>query len=71
GFLQADPETWFQGGADPELKARVETLIADRIAARTAKDWPRADAIRDELNALNVVVMDSAEGATWRLKEPS
>ncbi|MAK83011.1 cysteine--tRNA ligase [Phenylobacterium sp.] len=71
GFLQADPETWFQGGADPELKARVETLIADRIAARAAKDWSRADAIRDELNGLNVVVMDSAEGATWRLKEPS
>ncbi|MFT4934412.1 MAG: cysteinyl-tRNA synthetase [Pseudoalteromonas distincta] len=71
GFLQADPETWFQGGADPELKARVEALIADRIAARAAKDWSRADAIRDELNGLNVVVMDSAEGATWRLKEPS
>jgi cysteinyl-tRNA synthetase len=71
GFLQADPEAWFQGGADPELKARVEALIAERIAARTAKDWPRADAIRDELNALNVVVMDSADGATWRLKEPN
>ncbi|MBU2136844.1 MAG: cysteine--tRNA ligase [Alphaproteobacteria bacterium] len=71
GFLQSDPETWFQGGADPELKARVEALIADRIAARAAKDWSRADAIRDELNGLNVVVMDSAEGATWRLKEPS
>jgi len=71
GFLQADPEAWFQGGADPALKARVEALIAERIAARTAKDWPRADAIRDELNALNVVVMDSAEGATWRLREPS
>ena len=71
GFLQADPEAWFQGGADPALKARVEALIAERIAARTAKDWPRADAIRDELNALNVVVMDSAEGATWRLREPN
>jgi len=71
GFLQADPEAWFQGGADPALKARVEALIAERIAARTAKEWPRADAIRDELNALNVVVMDSAEGATWRLREPS
>jgi cysteinyl-tRNA synthetase len=71
GFLQADPEVWFQGDADPQLKARVEALIADRIAARTAKDWSRADAIRDELNALNVVVMDSADGATWRLKEPS
>ena len=71
GFLQADPEAWFQGGADPALKARVEALVAERIAARTAKDWPRADAIRDELNALNVVVMDSADGATWRLREPS
>ena len=71
GFLQADPEAWFQGGADPELKARVEALIAERIAARAAKDWPRADAIRDELNALNVVVMDSTDGATWRLREPN
>ena len=71
GFLQADPEAWFQGGADPALKARVEALIAERIAARAAKDWPRADAIRDELNALNVVVMDSTDGATWRLREPN
>ncbi len=71
GFLQADPEAWFQGGADEDLKRRVEALIAARIEARAAKDWPRADAIRDELNALNVEVMDSATGATWRLKEPS
>ncbi|MBA4794294.1 MAG: cysteine--tRNA ligase [Phenylobacterium sp.] len=71
GFLQSDPEAWFQGGADEDLKTRVEALIAARIEARSAKDWPRADAIRDELNALNVEVMDSATGATWRLKEPS
>ena len=71
GFLQSDPEAWFQGGADEDLKTRVEALIAARIEARSAKDWPRADAIRDELNALNGEVMDSATGATWRLKEPS
>ena len=68
GFLQADPETWFQGGADDDLKDKVEGLLAERIAARTAKDWPTADRIRAELDALNVVVMDSADGATWRLK---
>ena len=68
GFLQADPETWFQGGADEGLKDKVEGLLAERIAARAAKDWPTADRIRAELDALNVVVMDSAEGATWRLK---
>ena len=69
GFLQADPEAWFEGGADEGLKAKVEALLAARIEARRAKDWATADSIRDELNALNVVVMDNAEGATWRLKE--
>ena len=68
GFLQSDPQVWFQGGADADLSARVEALIAERIAARTAKDWARADAIRGELTALDVEVMDSAAGATWKLK---
>jgi cysteinyl-tRNA synthetase len=71
GFLQADPDDWFMGGIDEAMKARIDALIADRIAARAAKDWPAADRIRDELTALNVEVMDSAEGATWRIKEPA
>ena len=69
GFLGADPRAWFQGAADPALKARIESLIADRVAARAAKDWARADAIRAELTAMNVEVMDSATGATWRMRE--
>jgi cysteinyl-tRNA synthetase len=69
GFLGADPQAWFQGGADPALKARIEALIAERVAARTAKDWARADEIRAELTALSVEVMDNPTGATWRLRE--
>lgn len=69
GFLAGDPAAWFQGGADDGLKARVEALIADRGAARAAKDWPEADRIRGELSALNVEVMDGPTGATWRIKE--
>ena len=69
GFLQADPNAWFHGGADEGFKARVDALIAERIAARAAKNWAEADRLRDELTALNVEVMDSATGATWRLKE--
>jgi cysteinyl-tRNA synthetase len=69
GFLQAAPATWFEGGADEALKAKVEDLLAQRIEARKAKDWATADRIRDELNALSIVVMDSPEGATWRLRE--
>ena len=69
GFLKADPESWFQGGANEDLKSKVEALIAARIEARAAKNWPEADRIRAELTALGVEVMDSAQGATWRIKE--
>jgi cysteinyl-tRNA synthetase len=58
GFLQADPDAWFEGDASDELKAKVEDLLASAIAARAAKDWTAADAIRAELDALGVVVMD-------------
>ena len=70
GFLQADPEAWFQGDADAPLKARIDGLIAARVDARRSKDWAAADRIRDELTALNVEVMDGAQGATWRFRDP-
>ncbi|HEY0052975.1 MAG TPA: cysteine--tRNA ligase [Caulobacteraceae bacterium] len=65
GVLQMEPGVWFEG-EDADFKARVEGLLADRIAARAEKDWARADAIRAELTELNVVVMDGPQGATWR-----
>ncbi len=71
GLLQQDPELWFEGGADDDLKTRVEALVAERVAARTAKDWAAADRLRGDLDALGVVVMDNPTGATWRLREPA
>jgi cysteinyl-tRNA synthetase len=69
GFLTADPDAWFQGGADEGFKAQVEALIAARAAARAAKNWAEADRIRVQLTDLNVEVMDGPTGATWRIKE--
>jgi cysteinyl-tRNA synthetase len=69
GFLQAEPNAWFAGAADDDLRERVEALLVQRTDARKSRDWATADRIRDELSALNVVVMDGPEGATWRLKE--
>ena len=69
GVLQAEPQAWFQGGADEDLKARIDALVAARDAARKAKDWPEADRLRAELSALNVEVMDGPAGATWRIRE--
>ena len=68
GVLQADPAAWLEGDVSDALRAEVETLLEQRAAARAAKDWPEADRIRDRLNALDVVVMDGPQGATWRVK---
>ena len=54
---------------DEDLKAKVDALLKTRFEARQAKDFATADRIRAELTALNVVVMDSPDGATWRLGE--
>jgi cysteinyl-tRNA synthetase len=69
GVLQADPDAWFEGGADEDFKAKIDDLLAQRDEARRAKDWPTADRIRGELDALNVVVMDGPDGAVWRFRE--
>ena len=67
GVLSLTPDAWFEGG-DPALKTEVEALLEQRATARAEKNWAEADRIRDRLNALNVVVMDGPDGATWRIK---
>jgi cysteinyl-tRNA synthetase len=68
GVLHLSPEEWFSAGVSDALRTEVEALLEQRAAARASKDWPEADRIRDRLNALNVVVMDGPQGATWRVK---
>lgn len=52
-------------GADPELSAWVEEKLAERLAARAARDWAASDRIRDELASRKVVVKDTAQGTVW------
>ncbi len=52
-------------GVVPAIAARVDALLAERAAARAAKDWARADAVRDILNAAGVQVTDVGGQATW------
>jgi cysteinyl-tRNA synthetase len=47
--------------------AAVEALLAERAAARKAKDFARSDAIRDELLARGVTIMDGSGGTTWKV----
>jgi cysteinyl-tRNA synthetase len=46
----------------------VEAKVQARIAARTAKDFAAADAIRSELEAKGVELFDSATGTQWRVR---
>ncbi len=62
GGLQADPAAWFHGGDDRVIDA----AIAERLQARRARDFARADAIRRELAGQGVVLEDGPAGTTWR-----
>ncbi|MFC4699043.1 cysteine--tRNA ligase [Glaciecola siphonariae] len=68
GILQSDPASYLQGGAEQDegFAQQVEALITKRNQARQNKDWANADAARDELTALGVVLEDGAGGTTWR-----
>ncbi|MDY6951877.1 MAG: cysteine--tRNA ligase, partial [Thermodesulfobacteriota bacterium] len=48
--------------------ALVERLISERTQAREEKDWARADEIREELSAMNIVIEDRPEGTVWKAK---
>lgn len=70
GVLQTEPEAWFaqkQVGGEA-IKTQVEQLIVERYQARTDKNWGRSDEIRDELDALGVILEDSPEGTRWSMK---
>ncbi len=68
GILPAPEVVLAEPEEDPrraEIAPKVEELLTQRTEARSNKDWPRADAIRDELAELGVVVKDTPEGPTW------
>ncbi len=65
GLLQASPKAWLEGGAGAAA-TRIEGLIEERLEARKAKDFARADAIRDQLAAEGIILEDGPGGTTWR-----
>ena len=48
------------------LDAEIENLIEERQAARKARDFARADAIRDELLEKGIILKDTREGVQWK-----
>ncbi|MEJ2273034.1 MAG: cysteine--tRNA ligase [Woeseiaceae bacterium] len=67
GLLGSDPEEWFAGDVEGDMPGdEVEKLIGERDAARAAKDFVRADEIRDRLTAAGIAIEDGPDGTTWR-----
>ena len=74
GLFGSDPAAWLDkehqaalagSGLTPE---DIEALIAERQQARKNRDFARADAIREELAAKGIELLDSKEGTSWRVK---
>jgi cysteinyl-tRNA synthetase len=66
GILEGNPSEFLQGDTTGEFASRVEALIAQRIEARAQKNWANADAARDKLAAMGVVLEESKTGTSWR-----
>ena len=68
GLLQQDPAAWFARGASAEDDARIQALVDERTAAKQARDFARADAIRAQLADEGIQLEDTPQGARWTRK---
>lgn len=67
GLLERSPDVFLQaGGGDGLSAAEIEGLILERKQARAARNFQRADEIRDSLQQQGIVLEDGPQGTTWR-----
>ena len=70
GLIEAAQTQKSQSAPAADLDvAKIDELIAKRTEARANKDWATADAIRDELKAMHVVIKDSKDGVSWEVEQ--
>lgn len=67
GFGGQNPYEYFQFGLGDVTKAKIDSLIVKRSEAKALKDFAASDAIRDELTAMKVSIMDTANGTFWEI----
>jgi cysteinyl-tRNA synthetase len=73
GVLGSDPAVYLRARRDHKVArlgldtAKIDDLIEQRVRARVEKRWKEADALRDELASMGVVVNDGAQQSSWTL----
>ncbi|MFH1080383.1 MAG: cysteine--tRNA ligase [Pseudomonadota bacterium] len=74
GLFRTDPHVYFEQDRNREAAKRsldtaeIESLIIARQTARSARNWQRADEIRDILSAKKITIEDSPVGTTWKFE---
>jgi cysteinyl-tRNA synthetase len=69
GVLQQDPDAYLKRSvnADGMTDTEIESLLAARQAARSARNFAESDRIRDRLSAVGILLEDRVGGPTqWR-----
>lgn len=69
GFGGQNPFEYFQFGLNEADKIKIDRLITQRSEAKKAKDFAASDAIRDELIAMGVAIMDTPAGTFWEMRD--
>jgi cysteinyl-tRNA synthetase len=71
GLLEEEPSKLFQEivKTPSEMHTEeIEKMIQERDEARRAKDWARADAIREELSGKGIILEDGPKGTKWQFR---
>ena len=68
GLGLADIKETVEPVVDPTLASEVEALVAERAEAKKAKDWARADTIRNGLKDRGIILEDGPGGTSWKLE---
>jgi cysteinyl-tRNA synthetase len=74
GLFREDPDRYLMDDRNREARKRgldveeIDRLVAERWAARAAKDWQRADEIRNRLSEMRIELMDTPTSSTWKIE---
>ncbi|MBO7555823.1 MAG: cysteine--tRNA ligase [Alphaproteobacteria bacterium] len=69
GLLYQSPELWFKSGSSVEgnmSDEEIDSLIAERAEAKKAKNWAKADEIRNKLKTQGILLEDTPNGTCWK-----
>lgn len=67
GILQENPAKWLGYGQVDDVDVNlIEKLIEQRTIAKKAKDYVRADDIRNQLSAMGISIEDTPDGVKWK-----